>query len=108
MKNILRNYSKLLILLVSVILISCGGSDVNIDTGDFLGIDGDIGLCDGSDTAFQVEEPFFDEVEAGSRFRLRLDGIGGDVNISGVSGGVATDALGDPDLVTITAVKRVR
>lgn len=80
MEITLRNFIILLFLLTSLCLISCGGGgDVNVDFdgGNFPPF---------PDTDSEATDPFFIEVDAGNRSKVRLKGIRGKVIITGMSG----------------------
>jgi len=91
MKSKVRNYAILLCLLTSISLISCGDGDVNIDVDG-----GNFPLP--TNTDFEAEESFSFEVEVGNRSQLRLQGVSGEITITGISG---------VNSVMITAIKRV-
>jgi hypothetical protein len=92
MESKFRNYAILLCLLTSVILISCGDSDVNI-------VGGGVNFPPFRNTDFEAKEPFSFEVEIENRSRVRLQGESGEISIIGISGA---------NSVMITGMKRVR
>ncbi len=91
MKNKFRNFAIVLCLLTSVSVISCG--DANIDSSGPT-----FPTFPFSNTDFEAEEPFSFEVEVGNRSLLRLQGINGEITITGISGA---------NSVIITGIKRV-
>ncbi len=72
-------------------MISCGDGDINID---FSGIN----FPPARNTNFKAEEPFSEEVEIGNRSQVRLQGVSGEITITGISGA---------NSVMITGIKRV-
>jgi len=85
MRNALRRYGIPLIFLASIFWGACGGGG-----GD--------GSSQVSNTNFEASEPFSFTVDKGSRFRLSLEGVTGDISIDGSPGATS---------VTITGTKRV-
>ena len=86
MRNALRRCGIPLIFLASIFWGACGGGG-----GD--------GSSQVSNTNFEASEPFSLIVDKGSRFRVSLEGVNGDVSISGSPGATS---------VTIAGTKRVR
>ncbi|MDH3602909.1 MAG: hypothetical protein OEU26_25135 [Candidatus Tectomicrobia bacterium] len=86
----LKTYAIVLGLFTSMSLMSCGDSTVNIDVDDRLPPD--------RDTDFVAEESFSFDVEVENRSQLRVQGINGDITITGRAGS---------NSVIITGTRRV-
>jgi hypothetical protein len=90
MRRTFRTYAIGLGLVAAMSLMSCFDSDV-----DFNPIDG---IPPGSDTRFEAEEPFAEDVAVANRSRFRLNGVRGSITITGQSGATT---------IRITGTKRV-
>lgn len=99
MEHTFRNYAGLVLALSALFLISCGGGGQNFT----INADNDFPPFSDfppvSNTDFEAGENLYFEVQPENSSRLRLEGVGGNVTITGISGS---------DSVTITAAKRVR
>lgn len=92
MKSKFRNYLIFLFLLISIILTSCGGGDVNVSVGGG-------NFPPPTNTNFKAEESFSFEVEVVNHTQFNLTGENGEITITGISGA---------NSVMITGIKRVR
>ncbi len=91
MKSKFIDKTILICLLASIGLISCGDTNINIDSDGWF-------FPPFSNTEFKANEPFSAEVPVGNGSRVSVQGINGNVSVTGMSGASS---------VLITATKRV-